>query len=166
MMSRYRTYALAAFGAMLLLGLSLSATFGAKPTGADGDSNRGQQVSDFVHSLFNSDEDSSDEDAAKDEDADADEEADEEEADEEEADEDAQGQPDNHGACVREVAMDPEAVGPPNDNHGGAVNVAAREDCWETEDGEEGASVESDTFLTGHGKSGEHRGNHGHHHAD
>jgi hypothetical protein len=162
-MSRYRTYTLAVFGAILLMALSLSAAFAAKPAGADGDANRGQQVSDFVHSLFSNDEDS-DEDASEDEDADEDADAEEEEAEDEDAPED--GAPSDHGKCVALVAQDPEAVGPPNDNHGGAVSLAARETCWEPEDGdEEGASVESDAFLLkAHGKSGEHRGNHGHHH--
>jgi hypothetical protein len=169
-MSRYRTYTLAGFGAILLMALSLSAAFGAKPTGADGDTNRGQQVSEFVHSLFNSDEDS-DEDASEDEDADADADAEEEEADEEDSEVDSEEEtedsaPSDHGQCVALVAQNAEAVGPPNDNHGGAVNVAAREDCWDADEessDEESSDEEVDASTTSHGKSGEHRGKHGKH---
>ena len=38
-----------------------------------------------------------------------------------------------------EVARDKEAVGGPNENHGGAVSEAARETCWESDEPEEPA---------------------------
>jgi hypothetical protein len=37
-----------------------------------------------------------------------------------------------HGECVSAVAQDKEALGGPNDNHGGAVSEAARETCRDT----------------------------------
>ena len=46
----------------------------------------------------------------------------------------------SHGACVREVAHDKDAVGGKNDNHGGAVSEAARITCHEgADDSEEDA---------------------------
>jgi hypothetical protein len=154
-MNRFRTHALALFGGALLLALSVSSVFGAKPV--EGDANRGQQVSAFVHDLvFGSDdpaEEPTEEDGDQDEDADED--ADEEEADEEASDE---SQPeDNHGACVKAVAMDPELVDGDNENHGGAVSLAARYTCWglepptDEEGGDELTSTDAD--VKPHGKS-------------
>jgi hypothetical protein len=114
-MSKLRTRWLALFGATTLIALSMSSALGAKP--AD---NRGMQVSAFVHSLQ----------------GDAEEPAEEEPVDEEPVVEEDSA-PSDHGKCVVAVAQDPEAVGPPNDNHGGAVSEAARVTCWEDGDSEE-----------------------------
>lgn len=60
-------------------------------------------------------------------------EADDDGTDEEQAEEDEDASDGTHGACVREVAHDKDAVGGKNDNHGGAVSEAARETCREDE---------------------------------
>lgn len=129
-MSRFRSSWLALFGAAALVVLSMSSALGAKP--ADGE-NRGLQVSAFVHSLHADTEDT-------------DEETEEEETEETEDTEleEDESAPSDHGQCVAAVAQDPEAVGPPNDNHGGAVNEAARVTCWETGDGEGETEVEAE----------------------
>ena len=141
-------------GALVVLSLSLSSAFGAKPTSADGEAapNFGRQVSDFVHGLQDSDEESneeSDEDEDSEEDTDEDTEEDpaedteedpaedteedpaedtEEDPDEEPADESAAAA-NSHGKCVSEVAHSDD-VGGPNENPGGAVSFAARITCW------------------------------------
>ena len=73
-MRRFRTQWLALFGALVILSLSLSTAFGARPVRADGESlTFGQQVSAFVHSLHAGDEDASqdeDQDDSQDEDQD------------------------------------------------------------------------------------------------
>jgi hypothetical protein len=150
-MSRFRTHWLALFGGVTLLALSLSTAFGAKPEAGD---NVGSQVSAFVHSL-QADAEETDEQTEETEDTET--EDDTEVAPEED------GAPSDHGQCVAAVAQDPEAVGPPNDNHGGAVSEAARVTCWE--DGEDAAdgsvedtSTEASTPGHGHGKG------HGHNH--
>ena len=112
-MSKLRTRWLALFGGVTLIALSMSSALGAKPT-----DNRGMQVSAFVHSLQ----------------ADAEEPVEEEPVEEAPADEEPvqeeDSAPSDHGTCVAAVAQDKEAVGPPNDNHGGAVSEAARVTCW------------------------------------
>jgi hypothetical protein len=148
-MSRFRTHWLALLGGVALLSLSISSVLGNSP--ASGDPNRGQQVSTFVHQLLAGDEQS---DEQSDEDADQDEDTNEDS--DEQSGEDGAGQPDNHGACVSKVAMNPDEVGPPNDNHGGAVQQAARVDCWEELSGDEGADGEAPTNGPAHG------GGHGH----
>ena len=65
-MHTFRRSWLALFGGILLLVLSVSAAFGAKPSGAE--SNRGQTVAAFVHDVVfgdqtDADEDESDEDS-------------------------------------------------------------------------------------------------------
>ena len=118
-MSRFRSHWLALFGAVTLIALSLSTAFGARPEGE----NRGQQVSAFVHSLVGADEET--------------------EEDTEVEEEEEESAPSDHGQCVALVAQDKEAVGPPpNDNHGGAVNEAARVSCWDTGDEESDTEVE------------------------
>jgi cobalamin biosynthesis protein CobT len=172
-MNRFRTHALALFGGALLLALSVSSVFGAKPV--EGDANRGQQVSAFVHDLvFGSDdpeEEPTEEDGDEDEDASEDEDADEDAA-EEEADEEAsdESQPeDNHGACVKLVAIDPARVDGDNENHGGAVSLAARYTCWGLEPPTDEEAVDevttTDAGVKPHGKSAtahEHGRGHGH----
>jgi hypothetical protein len=161
-MSKFRTRWLALFGGVTLIALSMSSALGAKP--AD---NRGMQVSAFVHSLQTDTEEPVEEEPVA-----------EEPVVEEPVVEDSA--PSDHGQCVAAVAQDKEAVGPPNDNHGGAVSEAARVSCWpdtnteeqNTEDGtgdEDQSEVETDDAQTDdadasdatttHGKS--HGGGHG-----
>ena len=154
MTTRFRTRWLALLGAAALISLSMSAALGAKPEGT----NRGQQVSTFVHSLQGEAEEPVEEEPV-------------EEPVEEEPVEEEESAPSDHGKCVAAVAQDPEAVGPPNDNHGGAVSEAARVTCWEPETEEPAAeeptedegeseveSEEADASGAGHGKG------HGHGH--
>jgi hypothetical protein len=119
-MSKLRTRWLALFGGVTLIALSMSSALGAKPT-----DNRGMQVSAFVHSLQ----------------ADAEEPVEEEPVEEAPVDEvpveEEDAAPSDHGTCVAAVAQDPEASGPPNGNHGGAVSEAARDSCWPDENAEE-----------------------------
>jgi hypothetical protein len=65
---------------------------------------------------------------------------------------DEESAPSDHGQCVALVAQDKEAVGPPNDNHGGAVSEAARVTCWEDaasdeSSGEEPSEDENDSEV-------------------
>ena len=91
-MHTFRRSWLALFGGILLLALSVSAAFGAKPSGTEG--NRGQTVATFVHDVvFGDQADADDDESAEDSDSDedADEDADSEDADEaDEADEDSE----------------------------------------------------------------------------
>lgn len=125
-MRRFRTQWLALFGALVILSLSLSSVFGARPTvDANDTSNLGQQVRTFVHSiLFAEQEGEGEEDEDTDE---TNEESDEEESEEAK----------NHGQCVSEVARSL-AMGE-NGTHGWAVSLAARITCWlpEEENGTE-----------------------------
>ena len=158
MKNRPRAVWLALAAGALLVALSVSSAFGADP--ADDERNHGQQVSDFVHGLLFGDPTSNDEDEPVDEETQEDEETteDEEATDEESAD----GPPDNHGQCVRVVAMGTDTGGP-NDNHGGAVSEAARVTCWEDTEGGEGDSVEStDTAQRGNSANAHEKQNHGH----
>jgi len=143
-MTKFRSRWLALFGGMTLLALSLSTAFGAKPEGE----NKGQQVSAFVHSLNAEDEESDEQVEEETEDTEEDTEVETEEETED-------GAPSDHGQCVALVAQDAEAVGPPNDNHGGAVSLAARETCWgeeeEAADSEESAADETDASTQEHG---------------
>ena len=126
-MTRFRSRWLALFGGVTLIALSLSSAWAAKPDGP----NHGQQVSAFVHSLLGDVEET-------------DEAVDEETETEEDTEvEDEESAPSDHGKCVAAVAQDEEAVGPPNDNHGGAVSEAARVTCWEDTSSEESTGEES-----------------------
>jgi hypothetical protein len=127
---------LAIAAAVLLVAFSVGSALGADP--ADDKENHGQQVSDFVHSLLFGDGPSDDEDESTDEETTDEETTEESETEDEETtdEESADGPPDNHGQCVRVVAMGTDTGGP-QDNHGGAVNEAARVTCWESsEDGD------------------------------
>ncbi len=115
-MTRFRSHWLALLGAAAIMSLSVSGALGHSPWG---DTNRGQQVSAYVHGLVGGDEDSAD--------ADETEPAEETEDIDETTD---QEEPSGHGACVSEVAHSDE-VGGKNENHGGAVSLAARETCRE-----------------------------------
>ena len=200
-MERFRNTWLAIVGGAILVTLSVSAAFGAAPSGAS-DGTRGQTIAGFVHGLIfdagqDADEEAVESDACDADDEDSDSEADATESAEAEADdldaaeecdledcdvdevdpetstesfgavldseqcdaddqdededaEEAEDAPDDedagasgdgsHGACVREVAHDKDAVGGKNDNHGGAVSEAARFTCHEgADDSEEDA---------------------------
>jgi hypothetical protein len=143
---------MALLGGVLLLALSVSSVLGTDP--ASGTPNRGQQVSTFVHELLGDDQQT---DEQSDEQTDGKADENEDTNGDEQTDEEGAGQPDNHGACVSKVAMSPE-TGPPNDNHGGAVNVAARVTCWEDSSGEDGAdgatAAEGPAHGGGHGHGG------------
>jgi hypothetical protein len=186
-MSRFRTHLMALLGGAMLLALSVSGALGHASSGdfGGGAKNHGQAVSAFVHSLVFGDEDAAEEEPADDGDADADaedtdtEDTDTEDADtdEETVDEDAdfeEGEQGSHGACVSEVARSDE-VGGENENHGGAVSLAARETCWEDPaeeptDGEatdgdatDESAVDADASDAGPGKSKSAHGRGGHH---
>ncbi len=72
-MRRFRTQWLALFGAMVVLSLSVSSAFAARPTVQDESSNFGLQVSSFVHALLSG---TNDEDGTADENEDQDEDTD------------------------------------------------------------------------------------------
>jgi len=135
---------LALIGAIFILTLSVSAAFGAPPSGSTDDDPRGQSIAAFVHALVLGDESPDEElQEEQDEDEELDDEADEDlEEDTEEDTEDQLEEGENHGACVREVAQDKDAVGGRNDNHGGAVSEAAHE-CGGDEADEEATEDET-----------------------
>lgn len=128
-MQRLRSTWLALMGGALLVTLSVSAAFGAPPTGTDGP--RGQTVAAFVHELvFGSDEET-DDDAVVVEDEQEDEEqgSDEEEelteplVTEDEVAEEGEVA-DSHGECVSEEAST-NADADADANHGAVVSEAA-----------------------------------------
>ena len=145
-MNPFRKNVLVLFGAALLVALSVSSALGAKPTGSDSGP-RGQTISGFVHALIAGDQevtvDESPADEAPADEAPADEApADEAPADEEtSSDEDTSNEEDStpadedtsesssdanaHGKCVAEIAQNPDEIGGDNENHGGAVSLAA-----------------------------------------
>ena len=141
-MNPFRKNVLVLFGAALLVALSVSSALGAKPTGSDSGP-RGQTISGFVHALIAGDQevtvDESPADEAPADEAPADEEtsSDEDTSNEEDstpADEDTSDSSSDanaHGKCVAEIAQNPDEVGGDNENHGGAVRLAARETCWD-----------------------------------
>ena len=149
-MHHFRERWLAVFGGILLLSLSVSTVFGARPEGAD--ATRGQSVSAFAHSLvFGGTTDDESENQTEDEtetdtdddvdttDDTADESQDEDASDDQSETETEEDTADasNHGACVSEVARDKEAIGGVNMNHGGAVSEAARVTCAADESSDE-----------------------------
>jgi len=104
-------------GGVLLITLSVSVAFGAGPA-ATLDSPPGESIAEFVHGLIFSPDDP--------------------ESDPESTDPEVLGDPGEdedgpHGECVSEVARS-DAVGGPNDNHGGAVSEAAHETCPDADD--------------------------------
>ena len=103
-MSNFRKHWVAVFGATALIALSLSGAMAHDP------GKNATDVSGFV--------------ASGDEQA-----ADETQNSEEPQPETQDSAPSDHGTCVAAVAHDKEAVGGPNDNHGGAVSEAARVTC-------------------------------------
>lgn len=167
-MHQLRARWLALFGGILLLTLSVSTAFGARPEGTE--ANRGSSVSAFVHSLvfggtLDPDDDGDETDTEEDEDGDADENEDQddtdtdedEESDEEATEDESEADEDGvevesedanaHGKCVSAVARDKEAVGGPNENHGGAVSEAARETC-RTDGTDDATEGEEDSSAT------------------
>jgi hypothetical protein len=137
---------IALLGGVLLVTLTVSSAFGADPTD-ESDDPRGQTIAAFVHSLIFDTEEPPDEEPTEEEDLDQD------EAPDTELDEEGTPEADGvdgaaHGECVSDVARDEDAVGGPNDNHGGAVSEAARETCWDEPAPEEDAiepEVEEDS---------------------
>ena len=159
-MHTFRRAWLALMGAILIVTLSVSAAFGAKPIDtAEGP--RGQSVAAFVHDLvFGSDETDEDEVVEEDESSeDEEEDSDDEESEEEDTDEEseeveedseeveetgetASGQ--EHGECVSEEASDKTDEVDEEGNHGSVVSVAARETCWEPEESDEETAPEEE----------------------
>lgn len=149
-MTRLRTHWLALLGGALLLALSVSSAFGAKPVG-DGP-NRGQEVSTFVHELlFGSEEPEEQPDEEEVDETDEEVVNEEEVVAEEEVVEAEQVTGAEHGACVSAAAWEPDEVGGANENHGGFVSLEARYTCWglpipgEELTGEELTSAEADS---------------------
>ena len=157
-MPTLRTTWLAVMGAILLVTLSVSAAFGAKPTDTDGP--RGQSIAAFVHELvFGSetdDEESEQTDEDQEEDSE-DEENDEESEDANETDEDTEEDAEesedgdqedeelvtddserqvpeefaNHGECVADATHDTDGFeGSDAENFGAWVSMHARYVCW------------------------------------
>jgi hypothetical protein len=162
-MQRLRSTWMALIGGILLVTLSISAAFGAPPSGDDAP--RGQTVAGFVHELVFAEE-------APDEEPQQEEEEEQEEELEEELEEQQLNgeESDSHGACVSEVAHDKAGENDPEDaeyaNHGERVSEAARFLCWGFEVGadedpeaeEEEEEEESDagsTTTAGPGRSGD-----------
>ena len=139
-MSKFRAPWLALLGGATLIAMSMSVAFAGKPDGT----NRGLQVSAYVHSLVGADEETETE--TDTETADETEtETDTETTDETEVEtEDSESS--DHGQCVAAVATDEEAVGGDNENHGGAVSEAARVTCW---DGTDHATKHADKHKGG-----------------
>jgi hypothetical protein len=142
-MQKLRSTWLALMGGAFLLALSVSAAFGAPPTGTDGP--RGQTVAAFVHELvFGADEDTDadelvneTEDEADEEGSEDDEELAEELVVEDELVEDGEVF-DSHGECVSDEASDKTDEDPEVDgNHGEVVSFAAQETCRDLEEAEE-----------------------------
>jgi hypothetical protein len=148
-MQRFRNVWVALMGGALLVTLSVSAAFGAPPTGEDAP--RGQTVAGFVHDLvFGNDEETDDEVNEDDTETDTDEDESEvidsgaeltdpdttEELDETEGTEDSTRQvPEefaNHGECVSAATHDEEGLEEESDtkNHGEWVSQNARYTCW------------------------------------
>ena len=137
-MNKFRSTWLALMGGAILVTLSISAAFGADPVD-ETESNRGQTIAGFVHSLIFTQDDpadeETDEDETVDEEVDEDEESDEaEDEDTEESDVDADVTGAEHGACVSEAA-NKEASGDEEAeadlaNHGEWVSLHARYICW------------------------------------
>jgi hypothetical protein len=156
-MRRFRTHVLAVFGALVILSLSLSSAFGARPPVSDDETtNVGQQVSTFVHSLLageqeeDGDQDESEEcDTDSDEDVDSDEgtgdeetgdgTGDEETGDEETGDEetgDEETGDEETGDCdegaededADEESEDEDADEQESQNHGQCVSAVAQGD--------------------------------------
>lgn len=150
-MHRFREHWLALFGGILLLTLSVSSVFGAPPTDAEG--NRGQSISTFVHTLVFGDQGANDPTEGDEEQAGEESPEDELNPDEDEVEGDEASEADpeaaaSHGACVSAIAKDKEAVGGPNDNHGGAVSEAARVTCWDDEEAEGDEATEAESEAT------------------
>ncbi len=120
-MQRLRSTWLALVGGAFLVALSVSAAFGAPPSGTD-DGPRGQTIAAFVHGLVVGTDEETDDDLELEE---ADETLEEAELELEATEASA------HGECVSAIAQDHDLVGGTNENHGGAVSEAARETCPE-----------------------------------
>ncbi|MGI8999895.1 MAG: hypothetical protein ACR2GO_09340, partial [Candidatus Limnocylindria bacterium] len=138
-MQRFRSTWLALIGGALLVTLSISAAFGAAPSGTT-DATRGQTIAAFVHELVFGSADQNDDELGQE-----DENLDENESDEtDETDETDELAEDSHGECVSEVARDKEASAESGENNGTVVSEAARVTCWEPDDEEDLTDPEED----------------------
>jgi hypothetical protein len=102
-----------------------------------------------------SDEGATDEGATADEDTTSNECATDEDSNDEETapadedtNEDASTDANAHGKCVSEIAQNPDEIGGDNENHGGAVSLAARETCWEDTTGAEDTAADIQAEVT------------------
>jgi hypothetical protein len=153
-MHTFRKTWLVLMGAILLVTLSVSAAFGAKPDAA-AEGNRGQTVASFVHELVFGLDEETDEETEQEEDEDVDEDLDEDtdedlDEDSDEDSEDVEGSEERatgaeHGACVSEEASSKEDETEADGNHGAVVSLAARETCWEPAEADEATEGEEDT---------------------
>ena len=129
-MQKLRSTWLALMGGAFLVALSVSAAFGAPPTGTDGP--RGQTVAAFVHELvFGADEETDADELVNETEDEADEEGSEEDEElaeelvvEEEVVEDGEVF-DSHGECVSAEASDKTDETDADGNHGAVVSEAA-----------------------------------------
>jgi hypothetical protein len=154
-MTNFRSPWLALFGGVTLIALSMSTAFAGKPDGT----NRGLQVSAYVHSLVGADEETDTDTETADETETTDTETTDTETTDETEVEVEDSSSSDHGQCVAQVAQDEEAFGGDNENHGGAVSQAARFICWGEEvpaadsEGSAAADTETSTKVHGHGKA-------------
>lgn len=152
-MQRFRSTWLALMGGALLVTLSISAAFGADPSGT-GDDARGQTIAAFVHQLvFGSDDEVEQDEESPEEELEEELEG-ADDLDEDESDEtdetDEVDEVDAHGECVSEVARDKHASAEAGANHGTVVSEAAGVTCWEVDDEEaEDTDPEEDEEFTG-----------------
>ncbi len=141
-MQKLRSTWLALMGGAFLVALSVSAAFGAPPTGTDGP--RGQTVAAFVHELvFGADEETDADELVNETEDEADDDGSEEDAElaeelvlEEELVEDGEVF-DSHGECVSDEASDKTDETAEDGNHGAVVSFAAQETCRDLEEAEE-----------------------------
>lgn len=145
-MHRLRITWLALIAGVLLVGLSVSSVFAARPSGAE-EGTRGQTIAAFVHELVFG---STDEEESPDE-TEAQTEEEDELPGEAQVEEDLEGddlEASAHGQCVADEASDKSDEEYDGDypNHGAYVREAAQVTCWETGDDEE-TTDEEDAVL-------------------
>jgi hypothetical protein len=139
-MHRLRSSWFALIGGLLLVGLSVSSVFAARPAGTE-DGTRGQQIAAFVHELVFGSTDE-EEQAPEEEQLEEEEQQEEQEEDTESEEdtpedvEDSDADASAHGQCVSEEAADKsdEEYDADFRNHGAYVSEAARVTCWQTDE--------------------------------
>lgn len=164
-MHRLRSTWLALIGGLLLVGLSVSSVFAARPAATE-DGTRGQQIAAFVHELvFGSTDEEETPDEEQVEEEEQPEEAEELEGEQEDQSEsedettedveESDTEASSHGQCVAEEASDKsdedDSADPEFTNHGAFVSEAARVTCWQTDDEEatdEDAVLDSGAEIT------------------